>query len=227
MAAMEDAAFNSAIGSETARALLRRLALDDGMELWVAEVGEKIVQRVASNLSLAQPSRDMGGATSKRGAAKVSTGRLPLHGPFGLAAGKALIHSDSTEYSRPILERSGLVKVSTTTRTTGIDSHTGLRIADLRLLCSGRAYLKPNFQSDVARQQHGHCEYIPPIGACPPPPDNGFDGHLDTERRNNLGEPGAKVIDGSPENPAWSSTRPSRPLWELGDGQILLGHKRS
>jgi hypothetical protein len=29
--------------------------------------------------------------------------------------GKTLIHSDSTEYSRPILERSGLVKVSTTT----------------------------------------------------------------------------------------------------------------
>ena len=32
-----------------------------------------------------------------------------------LALGKTLIHSDSTEYSRPILERSGLVKVSTTT----------------------------------------------------------------------------------------------------------------
>jgi hypothetical protein len=29
--------------------------------------------------------------------------------------GKRLIHSDSTEVSRPILERAGLVKVSTTT----------------------------------------------------------------------------------------------------------------
>ncbi len=29
--------------------------------------------------------------------------------------GKTLIHSDSTEYSRPILERAGLVKASTTT----------------------------------------------------------------------------------------------------------------
>ena len=36
-------------------------------------------------------------------------------GPVGAALGKTLIHSDSTEYSRPILERSGLVKVSTTT----------------------------------------------------------------------------------------------------------------
>jgi predicted GNAT family acetyltransferase len=32
-----------------------------------------------------------------------------------LALGKRLIHSDSTEGSRPILERAGLVKVSTTT----------------------------------------------------------------------------------------------------------------
>lgn len=29
--------------------------------------------------------------------------------------GLRLIHSDSTEFSRPILKRSGLVKVSTTT----------------------------------------------------------------------------------------------------------------
>ena len=32
-----------------------------------------------------------------------------------LGLGKTLINSDSTEFSRPILERSGLVKVSTTT----------------------------------------------------------------------------------------------------------------
>lgn len=33
---------------------------------------------------------------------------------LGLGLGKRFIHSDSTEFSRPILERSGLVKVSTT-----------------------------------------------------------------------------------------------------------------
>ena len=32
-----------------------------------------------------------------------------------LRLGRTLINSDSTEFSRPILERSGLVKVSTTT----------------------------------------------------------------------------------------------------------------
>jgi len=33
----------------------------------------------------------------------------------GLALGKRLMHSDSTEFSRPTLERAGLIKVSTTT----------------------------------------------------------------------------------------------------------------
>jgi hypothetical protein len=32
-----------------------------------------------------------------------------------LRLGRTVIHSDSTEFSRPILERSGMVKVSTTT----------------------------------------------------------------------------------------------------------------
>ncbi len=32
-----------------------------------------------------------------------------------LRMGKTLVHSDSTEYSRPILERAGMVQVSTTT----------------------------------------------------------------------------------------------------------------
>jgi hypothetical protein len=32
-----------------------------------------------------------------------------------LAAGKTLLQSDSTEFSRPILERAGLVRVSSTT----------------------------------------------------------------------------------------------------------------
>ena len=33
----------------------------------------------------------------------------------GLALGRTLLHSDSTELSRPILERAGLVRVTTTT----------------------------------------------------------------------------------------------------------------
>jgi hypothetical protein len=37
------------------------------------------------------------------------------HARSALVLGKRLIHSDSTEESRPILEGAGLVKVSTTT----------------------------------------------------------------------------------------------------------------
>jgi len=37
--------------------------------------------------------------------------RLAFGARSALAAGKTLIHSDSTEYSRPILERSGLFGV--------------------------------------------------------------------------------------------------------------------
>ena len=49
--------------------------------------------------------------------------------------GKTLIHSDSTEYSRPILERSGLVKVSTTTPY--LASLTRLRTASWALASEG------------------------------------------------------------------------------------------
>ena len=117
MAAMEDAAFNSAIADETARALLRRLALDDGMELWVGEVGGKIV--AAGRLEPVTGTDFAGiwgGATLEawRGQG-IYRALTAARARSALAAGKTLIHSDSTEYSRPILERSGFVKVSTTT----------------------------------------------------------------------------------------------------------------
>ena len=117
MAAMQDTVFDGAIADETAQALLRRLALDDGMELWVAEAEGQVVGAGGSTPSQAQTSPGSGvGPLWKRGDAEVFTGRLPLPGPGQPSQpGKTLIHSDSTEYSRPILERSGFVKVSTTT----------------------------------------------------------------------------------------------------------------
>jgi hypothetical protein len=57
-----------------------------------------------------------GGATLKewrgRGIYRALTA---VRAKSALAKGKTLINSDSTEFSRPILERSGLIKVSTTT----------------------------------------------------------------------------------------------------------------
>ena len=87
------------------------------MELWVAEAGGRVVS--AGRL---EPVADSdfagiwGGATlpdwRRRGIYRALTA---ARARSALARGKTLIHSDSTEHSRPILERAGLVKVSTTT----------------------------------------------------------------------------------------------------------------
>jgi hypothetical protein len=117
MSAMQGEVFGDPVSDETANALLRRLSFDDGMELWVAEVQGQIVS--AGRL---EPVRGTdfagiwGGATREewrgRGIYRALTA---ARARSALGMGKTLINSDSTEYSRPILERSGLVRVSTTT----------------------------------------------------------------------------------------------------------------
>jgi predicted N-acetyltransferase YhbS len=108
---------SDAEADDVAAALLYRLTLEDGMELWVAESEGQIVS--AGRLEPV-PGTDFagiwGGATRaewrRRGIYRALTS---ARARSALQMGKTLIHSDSTEYSRPILERSGLVKVSTTT----------------------------------------------------------------------------------------------------------------
>jgi acetyltransferase (GNAT) family protein len=117
MSAMQDEVFGDPVSDAMANAILRRLALDDGMELWVAEAEGRIVS--AGRL---EPVRGTnfagiwGGATRAewrgRGIYRALTA---ARARSAIAMGKTLINSDSTEYSRPILERAGLVKVSTTT----------------------------------------------------------------------------------------------------------------
>ncbi len=117
MAAMQDTVFNSAIADETAQALLRRLALDDGMELWVAEAEGQVVSAGRLDPVAGTDFAGIWGgaileAWRRQGIYRALTA---ARARSALAAGKTLIHSDSTEYSRPILERYGFVKVSTTT----------------------------------------------------------------------------------------------------------------
>lgn len=117
MSAMQDEVFGDPVSEEMAEALLRRLALDDGMELWVAEADGRIVG--AGRLEPVQDSGFAGiwgGTTRKewRGHG-IYRALTAARARSALRMGKSLIHSDSTEYSRPILERSGLLKVSTTT----------------------------------------------------------------------------------------------------------------
>jgi hypothetical protein len=117
MCSMQAAVFGDSSSDEAADALLRRLTFDDGMELWVAESQGQIIS--AGRLEPVRGSQFAGiwgGATIPewRGLG-IYRALTAARARSALRAGKTLIHSDSTEYSRPILERSGLVRVSTTT----------------------------------------------------------------------------------------------------------------
>ncbi len=117
MSAMADEAFGDPVSDERADSLLHRLTLDDGMELWVAEADGRMVS--AGRLEPV-PHTEVagiwGGSTLEpwrgRGIYRALTA---ARARSALRLGKTIIHSDSTELSRPILERSGFVKVSTTT----------------------------------------------------------------------------------------------------------------
>lgn len=114
MVAMQDSVFGHATH---AGELISRMAADPTIECWVAEAGGRIVS--AGRL---HPVRGTafagiwGGATRPewrgRGIYRALTA---ARARAAMRHGKALIHSDSTEYSRPILERYGFVKVTETT----------------------------------------------------------------------------------------------------------------
>ncbi len=117
MTAMQEEIFGGGFADEMAEALIRRLRFGDGMELWIAEIGGRIVS--SGRLEPVDGSEFAGiwgGATLPewrgRGIYRALTA---VRARSALRLGKRLIHSDSTEHSRPILERAGLVKVSTTT----------------------------------------------------------------------------------------------------------------
>lgn len=117
MVEMADAAFHSANGEAMVAALVSRLARGDGMELWVAEAdGQIICTGRLEPVADSDFAGIWGGATlhpwRRRGIYRALTAERARS---ALRLGKTLIHSDSTEHSRPILERSGLRKISTTT----------------------------------------------------------------------------------------------------------------
>lgn len=116
MCAMQDEVFGTPPGEGHGEDTVHRLAEHPEIELWVAEADGRIIS--AGRLD---PVADTdfagiwGGATReewrKRGIYRALTA---ARARAALANGKTLINSDSTEYSRPILERSGFLKVSTT-----------------------------------------------------------------------------------------------------------------
>lgn len=97
--------------------LLHRLRTRDDLELWVAEVDGDVVS--AGRLEPVEGTEFAGvwgGATRPefrgRGIYRALTA---ARARSAIRHGKRFIHSDSTEFSRPILERSGLLRVTTTT----------------------------------------------------------------------------------------------------------------
>jgi ribosomal protein S18 acetylase RimI-like enzyme len=118
MSEMQEEIFDDGdFAEEMTSALMARLASNDGTELWVAEADGAIV---SSGRLEPVPDTEFagiwGGATvpawRRRGIYRALTAERARS---ALRLGKRLMNSDSTEFSRPILERAGFVKVSTTT----------------------------------------------------------------------------------------------------------------
>lgn len=117
MCAMQGEVFGDPVSDDMAESVLRRLSRADGMELWVAEADGRIV--CAGRLEPVAGTEFAGiwgGATREewrgRGIYRALTAERARS---ALRLGKTLMHSDSTAFSRPILERAGLLAVSTTT----------------------------------------------------------------------------------------------------------------
>lgn len=119
MLAMQAEVFGDSpeMATEMESQILHRLRTRDDMEMWVAEADGVVVS--AGRLEPVAGTEFAGiwgGATRPewrgRGIYRALTAERARS---ALAHGKRYIHSDSTEFSRPILEQSGLVKVTTTT----------------------------------------------------------------------------------------------------------------
>jgi hypothetical protein len=117
LARMQEEVFGGRFADGMVEELLPRLGSGDGVELWVAEAGGEIVSSGRLEpVDGTEFAGIWGGATRpgwrRQGIYRALTA---ARARSAIARGKRLIHSDSTEGSRPILERAGLVKVSATT----------------------------------------------------------------------------------------------------------------
>lgn len=117
MSEMQQEVFGDVDVDEMTAALLHRQSLDDGMELWVAEHGSRIV---SSGRLEPVAGTDFAGiwggstveAWRRQGLYRALTA---ARARSALRRGKSLIQSDSTASSRPILEGHGFVAVTTVT----------------------------------------------------------------------------------------------------------------
>ncbi|MDP9830745.1 GNAT family N-acetyltransferase [Kineosporia succinea] len=117
MSAAADEAFGDPPSGAMADLVLHRMRLDPSIEAWVAEAEGRIVGAGRLDPVPASEFAGLWGGsvlTAWRGRG-VYRALTAARARAALAAGRTLIHCDSTEFSRPLLERSGLVKVSSVT----------------------------------------------------------------------------------------------------------------
>jgi ribosomal protein S18 acetylase RimI-like enzyme len=103
--------------AEMAEQILHRLRTRDDMEMWVAEADGQVVSAGRLEPVAGTDFAGLwGGATLPQWRGRgIYRALTAARARSALAHGKRYLNSDSTEFSRPILERAGLVKVSTTT----------------------------------------------------------------------------------------------------------------
>ncbi len=117
MCRMSDQAFGERFDSHAAEELCDRLKHTDGMEIWVAEddhqmVGAGRLEPVAGSDFAGMWGGSVLPEYRGRGIYRALTA---ARARSALARGLRYAHSDSTKYSQPILERSGMLAVTTTT----------------------------------------------------------------------------------------------------------------
>lgn len=114
---MQGIVFDDPDWRSRAEMTIRRLREDETVELWTALAGGEVIS--AGRLEPVAETAFAGlwgGATLPRWRGRgIYRALTAQRAHSALAAGKRYLQSDSTEFSRPILERSGLVRVSTTT----------------------------------------------------------------------------------------------------------------
>ncbi len=117
MSAMQDEVFGDPVSPRYADALLRRLATGDGTELWVAEVDGRVIGAGRLEPVAGSDVAGLWGGAVRPGwrGRGVHRALTAARARSALRLGRRLLHSDCSPASRPVLERSGMVPVTTTT----------------------------------------------------------------------------------------------------------------
>ena len=117
MCAMSAEAFGEPYSPGMARELAARAEIDGGIELWAAWAGSRVVGagRMEPVTGTEMVGLWGGGVLRAYRGRGIYRALTDARARSAMASGHSFAHSDSTEYSRPILERQGMVKVTTTT----------------------------------------------------------------------------------------------------------------